>query len=189
MNYNQLVSYQRDFFRILNQMTDRMLFLEFYSDSITKYFIECMIPHHRAAIFMCENLLRYTKNQSLIQIAQNIIRTQTKGITQMQTIFETTMFQNPSENRITYQKEYYRIAISMIRRMKYSRDYNQVDLNFISQMIPHHEGAIEMCEHLLSYPIDTRLAQVARDIIQEQQNGIQRLKQVFIHIRETTSVS
>lgn len=48
-------------------------------------------------------------------------------------------------------------------------------------MIPHHEGAICMCENLLKYCIDPRLEKVAKDIIKEQSQGIKELKDMICH--------
>ena len=60
------------------------------TNSITINFIECMIPHHQAAIEMSENLLQYTRYQPLQEIAQNIIKMQTEGIQEMEEICKTT---------------------------------------------------------------------------------------------------
>ena len=61
--------YLTRFDEILNQMADKMLSAE-VTNSITINFIRCMIPHHQAAIYMCENLLNYTRYQPLQKIAQ-----------------------------------------------------------------------------------------------------------------------
>ena len=45
-------------------------------------------------------------------------------------------------------------------------------------MIPHHEGAIAMCENLLKYRIDPRLKGVADSIIEEQRQGVEEMKQI-----------
>ena len=47
--------------------------------------------------------------------------------------------------------------------------------NFISEMIPHHKGAIAMCNNLLQYNIDPRLRKVAENIIKEQSKGVEEL--------------
>ena len=55
---------------------------------------------------------------------------------------------------------------------------NNINLNFISEMIPHHEGAIAMCQNLLQYNIDPRLRVVAENIIKEQSQGVQDLYEI-----------
>ena len=41
------------------------------TDNITINFITTMVPHHQAAIYMCQNLLRFTNNEPLKNIAEN----------------------------------------------------------------------------------------------------------------------
>ncbi|HEX9572986.1 MAG TPA: DUF305 domain-containing protein [Myxococcales bacterium] len=47
------------------------------------------------------------------------------------------------------------------------------DHDFVTQMIPHHQGAIDMAKVLLVYGKDTALQQLAKGIIADQQNEIQ----------------
>lgn len=57
---SEVYEYLCKFKQILTNMKNRM-FANCPSDSITDYFIKCMIPHHEAAIYMCQNLLKYTR--------------------------------------------------------------------------------------------------------------------------------
>ena len=56
------------------------------TDSISCNFIKQMIPHHRAAIDMSLNILRYTTDIEVQNIALNIIAEQTKSIDDMVSI-------------------------------------------------------------------------------------------------------
>ena len=170
--------YLRRFDEILNQMANKMLSAK-YDNNITTYFIKCMIPHHQAAIYMCENLLQYTNYPPLQQIARNIIQMQTRGIEQMTEIAKTTTgYLNTLEDANCYMIKYLSITKNMIYRMKNSPRCANINLNFVNEMIPHHEGAIAMCENLLQYQIDPRLVKVAETIIQEQSEGVRELKQI-----------
>ncbi len=71
------------FYEILNEMIKNMTCAHL-TDSISHNFIVQMIPHHRAAIEMSENLLTYTDFEPLKRIAENIIEEQTKGIENME---------------------------------------------------------------------------------------------------------
>ncbi len=73
------------FDQILEEMADKMLSANF-TNNITLNFIKCMIPHHQAAIYMCENLLMYTNYPPLQEIARGIISMQRQGIEQMKEI-------------------------------------------------------------------------------------------------------
>ena len=149
------------------------------TNNITINFISTMIPHHQAAIYMCENLLDYTNYQPLQEIAKNIISMQTKGIEQMREIAMTTYgYSNNRKDVRFYEKNYFCITRQMICKMKNSLRSENINLNFISEMIPHHEGAVQMCENLLKFSIDPRLANVAKNIIYEQSEGIRQLKEI-----------
>ena len=166
------------FDQILDQMAEKMLSAKIINN-ITIDFIECMIPHHQAAIYMCENLLEYTNYQQLQKIANNIIKTQTNGIEQMEKIKRTTRgFQNTPRDVNSYIEKYFEITKNMIERMKNSPRSININLNFVNEMIPHHEGAIAMCKNLLQYRIDPRLRNVANNIIQEQSEGVKQLEEI-----------
>ena len=93
------------FDEILDKMAEEMLSQEI-SNSITINFIKSMIPHHRAAIYMSQNLLEHSMYEPLRKIAQNIIETQTKGIEEMKEIMNTTYgFQNMTQDINCYQNK------------------------------------------------------------------------------------
>ena len=75
MNYQQYSDntqqYLICFYETLNQMIADMTNASL-SCSLSSDFINQMIPHHRAAIHMSRNLLMYTTNIPLQNIAQNI---------------------------------------------------------------------------------------------------------------------
>jgi len=186
MQNSKIIRAKRYLFRfdeIVNQMTDKMLSQE-VANSITINFIRCMIPHHQAAIEMAENVLQYTRYQPLEEIAKNIIEMQTAGIEQMKEIAKTTAgCLNIPKDIHNYRNKYLEITKDMIEKMKNSPRCININLNFINEMIPHHEGAICMCKNVLCYRIDPRLKKVAESIIKEQSEGIENLKQIQTQIR------
>ena len=158
--------YLNRFDQILSEMSEKMLHAELTNYSITIDFIRCMIPHHQAAIYMSENLLMYTRYQPLIEIAKGIIAMQTKGIEEMKEILRTTSVYMSMERDInTYLTKYFEITNNMIEKMKNSPRCVNINLDFVNEMIPHHEGAIQMCNNLIQYYIDPRLRNVANTII------------------------
>ncbi len=166
------------FDEILDQMAKEMLSQE-VTNSITINFIECMIPHHRAAIYMSQNLLEYSMFEPLRKIAQNIIESQTKGIEEMKEIANTTYgFQNMMQDVNCYMEKYFEITKNMVEKMKNAPRTIYINLDFTHEMIPHHEGAIHMCENLLQYRIDPRLKVVADNIIKEQKQGVEEMKRI-----------
>ncbi len=170
--------YLNRFDEILNNMANQML-SQNITNSITVDFIRCMIPHHQAAIYMCDNLLRFNTFRPLQEIAHNIIQLQTKGIEQMREILNTTSgFYNTRREVNWYARRYFQITKYMIDKMRNAPREEYINLDFTNEMIPHHEGAIEMCNNLLKYRIDPRLVKVAKSIIEEQTKGIEELEKI-----------
>ena len=174
----EVKNYLSRFNQILCFMANRMLSANM-TNNITLNFIRTMIPHHQAAIYMSENLLKYSKYEPLREIAKGIIEMQTEGIEQMRNTAKTTpCFSNSAIDTKEYIEQYLCITKSMILRMKDSQKSMNIDLDFVNEMIPHHEGAIAMSMNLLKYEIDPRLGEVAQTIIREQSEGIRELKEI-----------
>ena len=82
MDYRLNISAQNyldEFDEILLNMSNKMLNPSL-GNSVTINFIRCMIPHHEAAIYMCQNLLGYNIDPRLRLVAENIIKEQSEGV-------------------------------------------------------------------------------------------------------------
>ena len=79
--------------------------------------------------------------------------------------------------------KYFEITKDMIEKMRNSPRCLSINLDFVNEMIPHHEGAIAMCENLLQYRIDPRLVDVAKTIIREQSEGVNELENIRKSLR------
>ena len=102
----------------------------------------------------------------------------------MQEISNTTYgFQNTIQDVNCYKNKYFEITKNMIERMKNAPKTIYINLDFTYEMIPHHEGAIAMCENLLQYRIDPRLKAIAESIIKEQKQGIEKMKEIQMRLR------
>lgn len=110
-------------------------------------FIDTMISHHEGAIDMAQLVKTRTNRDDMKKLAQNIIDEQRREIADMQ----------------AWRKDWFgdaKPAINMdfpgMRTGMGGMDYvklaglksNEFDVEFIKQMIPHHEGAIEMAKAL-----------------------------------------
>ena len=77
-----------------------------------------------------------------------------------------------------YINKYFQITREMINKMRNAPRCENININFTNEMVPHHDGAIKMCNNLLQYRIDPRLVKVAKTIIDEQSKGVKRLKEI-----------
>lgn len=147
------------------------------TDSISGNFIRQMIPHHRAAIDMSLNILRYTTNIEVQNIALGIIAEQTKSIDDMVSV-ETccNAKQNAPIQLRPYTRAYNEITKTMFSEMKAAPQTNSVNYNFLSEMIPHHRGAVRMGENALKYSICGELQPIIDSIIRSQKKGIEQMQ-------------
>ena len=150
------------------------------TDSISHNFIVQMIPHHKAAIEMSENILKYTTLVPLQEIAQNIIAEQTKSIEDMRGIeSECGEHINLSRDVQLYQRRVSQILHTMFHDMGNAAVTNNINADFMREMIPHHRGAIEMSNNALQYDICPGLHPVLNAIITSQQRGIMQMQQLL----------
>ena len=140
------VRYLEQYHKILEDMICGMHDAEL-TDSISHNFIVQMIPHHKAAIEMSVSLLKYTTWIPLQNIAENIIMEQRRGVANMTAILENCcQYENTEPEQYSYLQCFRQIAANMFYRMENACEDNSINGNFIREMIPHHEGAIQMAE-------------------------------------------
>lgn len=181
MNCNRQISgatqaYLCRFYEILGEMIHGMTAAEL-TDSISHNFIVQMIPHHRAAIEMSENLLQYTTFAPLERIARRIIEEQTRSIENMQDALTACAQRTNSEGeRCCYEKRFHRITQTMFSQMRNACADNNINANFMREMIPHHEGAIRMSESALRFPICPALSPILHAIITSQERGVREMR-------------
>ena len=168
--------YLEDYRSILSEMISGMCGAEL-TESISHNFIVQMIPHHMAAIQMSENILRYTSNQRLEEIANGIISEQTKSIENMREILRScSNLTNSCCEVNAYQKNVCRITETMFEGMKQAYADNCINCNFIREMIPHHMGAVRMSKNALSFSICPGLIPILNAIIESQEKGICQMR-------------
>ncbi len=171
--------YLSRFYEILNEMIQGMTEAEL-TDSISHNFIVQMIPHHQAAIEMSKNLLQYTTFVPLQNIALRIISEQTKSIENMLQIKESCSQQlNTPQDVQLYQRKVDNILKTMFSEMGNAYAGNQINIDFMREMIPHHEGAIRMSKNALQYDICPGLKPILHAIIQSQEKGVMQMKQLL----------
>jgi len=189
MNQNELSfhtqNYIQCFYDILDKMAQGMENAEILC-SLSSTFINQMIPHHLGAIKMSRNLLQYTTYAPLQKIACRIIREQTKSIQNMECIFTSCLAWTNSSCEINrYLNTFQDIAQTMFYRMSNAPITNDININFINEMIPHHEAAIQMSKNLLQYSICPELVPILNAIISSQEQGVKEMKEILHDLTNT----
>lgn len=164
---------------ILDCMIERMTEAEL-TDSISHNFIVQMIPHHRAAIEMSKNLLKYTTCIPLQDIAKRIITEQTESIRNMEAALKCcSLHKNTRPELRDYNRRMDDIMVTMFTQMGSAPACNDINTDFMREMIPHHEGAIRMAKNALDYPICPELIPILRSIISSQEKGVCQMKELL----------
>lgn len=175
-------AYLTEFDRILAEMIQQMTTVQL-NDSISHNFIVQMIPHHKAAIQMSQNILTYTTNIPLQTIAKQIISEQTQSIQNMQdSLFFCSTQKNSAQEVYQYQESINKILQTMFTEMQEAKSTNQINADFIREMIPHHQGAVNMSETVLQYPICYPLVHIVHAILLSQKRGIEQMNYLLLAI-------
>lgn len=172
----QTKDYLARFYEILDAMICGMTGVEL-TGSISHNFIVQMIPHHRAAIEMSENALPHLVSCPLRRIASGIIAAQTKGIADMEAALPCCAAQCSSQrDAALYQRRMDLILQTMFTEMGAAPETDQIGVNFMREMIPHHEGAVRMAENALKYGVCPELVPILEAIITTQRRGIREMR-------------
>ncbi len=60
---------------------------------------------------------------------------------------------------------------------------DNIDLNYLSNMIPHHQGAIDASKQILQYTQNENIKNIAKRIIQSQGQEIETFKTILKTIK------
>lgn len=130
-------------------------------------FIDGMTIHHKAAVAMAEQALRESERAEIKQLAQNIITAQSREIEQM----------------ATWRSQWYPEVASTegtgghMGDMELSTDTTiPFDQRFITAMIGHHDGAIDMAQEAQTKAEHEEIKQLAQEIVKAQQAEVQQLQ-------------
>ena len=127
-------------------------------------FYSMMIPHHEAAVAMSRLVLGKTKDPQIKKWAEEIVAAQTTEIEQMRVAVE---------KRGGVDKHFYDMMREDMNRMMQKV---VTDRDFVEQMIPHHESAIEMAKLAPERTRDLPLLKLANDIVRSQSKEIEEFK-------------
>lgn len=175
-------AYLSEYYDILEEMITEMTCV-FTTESISHNFIVQMIPHHIAAIKMSQNILKYTSLKPLINIADSIITEQTKSVRDMlEAKPSCSRLFNTYDDLSLYEKRFVHITDAMFSEMGNAYADNNISANFMREMIPHHRGAVRMCENALSFTICPELKPIMYAIISSQERGIAEMEALLTKI-------
>ncbi|HEX9961895.1 MAG TPA: DUF305 domain-containing protein [Pyrinomonadaceae bacterium] len=138
-------------------------------------FLDTMIAHHQGAVDMAKMAAAKAEHAELKALAANVITSQEKEIGEMKSWREKWFAgEAPAMNM-----EMAGMSDSM-KDMDMTKlgslTGNAFDLEFIEQMIPHHEGAVIMAKEALQKSQRAEIKNMANAIIRDQEAEIKQMK-------------
>jgi len=147
-----------------------------------QHFITMMIPHHEDAIAMANMALTRAEHPEIKQLAKNIKTSQSQEIEQMRAWYKKwygTDVPKVDGNNIGGGMMHGGNRGMMgnmktdLTALSKAKNFDQV---FIEEMIPHHQMAVMMSQHLLSNAVHPEMKQLAQAIIQAQTKEINEMQ-------------
>lgn len=149
-----------------------------------KWFLDNMIPHHQQAIMMSRMLFMHTQRAEMKTLGNDIIQAQMKEIEQMQDWRTQWFHSQPMAMHPDMMKNMTNLMrmdcagmMSMMPGQMPQMMNMDIDLWFINEMIPHHQGAISMAKMAIENAEHPEIINMAQNIISSQQQEIDKMQQ------------
>jgi uncharacterized protein (DUF305 family) len=154
----------------------------FAAGDMDRHFMEQMIPHHEDAVAMSELALTRAEHPELQQLAETIIRDQTREIEQMRTWYiswygvDAPMGDDAFRGREMGGGMMGGGMMDDEADMEVLQAASVFDKEFIEQMIPHHQMGVMMARMVLSRTDRPEIEELARSIIRTQTDEIEQMR-------------
>ena len=135
-------------------------------------FPKMMMMHHQQAINMAQVQIQDGKNDSLKRIAQKMIDAQQMEITELTDILNNETVNN---NVPAFSEEQMDHMMKMDQISDIQLITGDIDNDFATLMIQHHNSAIENSEAYLMYGSNAELKEMAAKMIMDQKMEIKEL--------------
>lgn len=147
------------------------------TQSVSHNFVVQMVPHHRAAVQMCENILRFTRDQAVRRLAQRAAGQLSLRVGQLEDVLEPcARLASPQTDLRLYQRRTDLICRDMYAEMGRLPEHNALAALFLRQALPLCRGAFRMAENALKYDVPTELVPVLRAICAQQRQQAAQMR-------------
>jgi uncharacterized protein (DUF305 family) len=149
--------------------------------NVDQHFIEQMIPHHEGAIVMAQLALEKGQHTEIKTLAKGIIEAQQSEINDMKSWYknwfglDVPLTGGHMMNGEMMGGDAVHMN-SMSGDMDILKNTKDFDLEFIRQMIPHHEMAVMMAQMLKNTTERSEMKRLAENIITSQTKEIEMMR-------------
>lgn len=148
--------------------------------SADSHFIVMMIPHHEGAIAMSELALTKARRPEIRALAQRIIASQSREITQMRQWYrQWTGTDAPSSASGGGHGMGMGMGMGMGTSLEALKNAPDFDRAFIEQMIPHHRMGVMMASHAQWNTQQPELRQLEEAMVRVQSQEIEQMAQWY----------
>ena len=138
-------------------------------------FLQMMIPHHQQAIVISDLAISISKNEDILKLANQIKGAQAPEIDQMKSWLKAAALgEDPGHSMHAMAGM---LTDSQLEQLKNSTG-KDFDRQFLSGMIAHHQGAVEMVR-MIENSSDLKLRDFGKQINQSQSSEIAVMKQLL----------
>jgi uncharacterized protein (DUF305 family) len=141
-----------------------------YSD---KAFIDAMVPHHQGAIEMAKVAQKNAEHEQIKELSRNIISTQQAEIEELKSIKKEEF----GTSRVPMEMGSGEMKMMGMTDPDELANKHPFDKAFIDAMIPHHQSAIEMAKVAYEKSKNSRIRELANNIIDAQNREIAQMQQ------------
>jgi uncharacterized protein (DUF305 family) len=138
-------------------------------------FIDTMIVHHQGAVDMAMLAESRAEHKEVKELAANIVDAQEREIARMSEWRDSWFGEKAKAVNMSMPGMSHGMDGMDLKKLA-SLKGNAFDVEFIRQMIPHHEGAVEMAKHLHARDSTAELKEFAADIIDAQESEIAQMR-------------
>lgn len=135
---------------------------------VDRAFVAQMIPHHESAVEMAEIAQRRGSSEFVMQLADDIVRTQNAEVTTMRAADKRLQGAGVAKGSLGVPEH----MTGMDADPATLETAKPFDRAFIQMMLPHHEGAVTMGKAELAKGEDGELKKLAQEIITAQEREI-----------------
>jgi uncharacterized protein (DUF305 family) len=137
-------------------------------------FAQGMIPHHQQAIDMSNMALKNSASPEVKKLAKAIISAQGKEMTQLKYWLTATKSSMTMDHDMGMSGMLPKSELNSLKKLKGSK----FDAAFLTAMIAHHEGALEMVS-MLDRTKNSEAKKIATDIQKGQSSEITLMKKLL----------
>jgi uncharacterized protein (DUF305 family) len=167
---------------IMHEMDAKMDTMKMTKD-IDHDFSMMMMMHHQTAIDMANELLRKGRNTTLKEMAQMMITKQTEEIGVLQSFIDRHAHVPHNINE-EQDMELMKAMEKMADQADLQLITGDIDNDFATLMIPHHQSAMDMAEIESHFGHDTIPMNLARQIKEDQKMEIGELQKWLLEYRK-----